>query len=615
MSDHPQIFIKDRAITADHPSIIVSLMGGDPGALLAEVQSFGGQLPDLFEWRLDYMSALAALDQRQRPSSDEVATLPQNDDLQASLRVAAPILREAATTLREATDLPILATLRTKAEGGEVQPSPAYYKEVLRFLIAERLVDAVDVEWHTGPHTVAGLIELADKAGIPVVLSAHYFDGTPPAGRLKSEMLEMAASGADIVKMACMPHKREDVLSLMNVTAEFATRLPCPLIVMAMGRLGVVSRMAGASFGSAATFAAHQRASAPGQVALPRLRGILALQQEAGNKDGELDEVLERARKDRQPTETGAPQAKTDIRSSISGHTSLYCLLGSPVAHSLSPAIYNHCFIRDGIDAVYLTFDVKKDGMEKALEAFRLLGIRGGNVTMPGKNEAWRLVDERSPVAEVTGAVNTIVNEDGRLVGHMTDGVGLTGSLREAGVELAGQRMVLLGAGGAATAIVAQAVMEGAHVHVFTRRSANFDHMEELLDRLKERWPEAKLAITDIGDRHALCKVLGETDILVNATPLGMEPHPETTPVPETDALSSLSVVVDIVYDPSFTRLMKDARAAGVPLVLGGHGMLLHQAAAAYKLFTGHDLPTAEVAAHVFGQSDGSASDRADERR
>ena len=133
-----------------------------------------------------------------------------------------------------------------------------------------------------------------------------------------------------------------------------------------------------------------------------------------------------------------------------------------PVGHPVRPAMYNFSFQHNNQDYAYMAFDIKEDQVGQALDAMRLLKMRGANVTMPCKNEAARLVDQLSPAARIIGAVNTIVNENGKLVGHITDGTGFVHNLREHGVDVKGKKLVVLGAGGAATAIQVQCALDGA---------------------------------------------------------------------------------------------------------------------------------------------------------
>lgn len=154
----------------------------------------------------------------------------------------------------------------------------------------------------------------------------------------------------------------------------------------------------------------------------------------------------------------------------IKGTTGLMMLIGSPVGHSGSPDMYNFSFRYHNLDYAYMAFDIKEDQVKAALDAMRLFKMRGCNVTMPCKNEAAKYMDELSPAARIIGAVNTIVNEDGKLIGHITDGIGFVRNLKEHGVDVKGKKMVVLGAGGAATAIQVQCALDGAEsISIFNR--------------------------------------------------------------------------------------------------------------------------------------------------
>lgn len=286
----------------------------------------------------------------------------------------------------------------------------------------------------------------------------------------------------------------------------------------------------------------------------------------------------------------------------ISGQTALYALFGSPVAHSLSPAMYNLCFEHHGLDARYLAFDVGASDMAQAMDAMRLLNIRGANVTMPGKQAAARLVDERSIVVEITGACNTIVNREGRLAGHCTDGEGLVAALRAAGIDIRGRRVVLLGAGGAAAAIMVQCAADGAaQVDVLNRRSARYEQAGKMIERLSDQHGIRSVMLHDWADQTRLLSCITAADILINATSVGMAPAAAAVPLPSDCRLDHLTALVDIIYNPTETALMRMGREQGVPAVLNGHGMLLYQGAAAFRLFTGLDMPIYRVAASVFG--------------
>ena len=247
----------------------------------------------------------------------------------------------------------------------------------------------------------------------------------------------------------------------------------------------------------------------------------------------------------------------------INGHTRLYALIGSPVGHSGSPAMYNYSFEKLGIDAAYLAFDIPLEKTKDAIDAFRTLNVGGFNITMPNKTAAAQLVDRLSPAAELVGACNTVVvEEDKTMTGHITDGIGFVRNLKEQGVGIEGKKIVLLGTGGAATAIAVQAMK--------------------------------KIYIEDIDDEKKLGEAIAGSDLLINATRAGMSPLENVLPVPE-ELLHKDLAVADVVYNPRETLLIKKAKEAGCKAAVGGIGMLLWQGAAAFELFTGKEMPAQEV--------------------
>ena len=171
----------------------------------------------------------------------------------------------------------------------------------------------------------------------------------------------------------------------------------------------------------------------------------------------------------------------------ISGHTGLMALFGSPVGHSGSPAMYNYSFQLLGLDYAYVAIDMKAEQMKEALQAMKLFQMKGGNVTMPCKTEAARCMDELSPAAKITGAVNTIVNENGTLVGFNTDGAGFVENLRDHGVDIRGKRLVVAGCGGAGTAIQVQCALDGAQsLHICNRRQGvSFERALEMVEKIR----------------------------------------------------------------------------------------------------------------------------------
>ena len=274
----------------------------------------------------------------------------------------------------------------------------------------------------------------------------------------------------------------------------------------------------------------------------------------------------------------------------ITGHTGLLCLLGSPVAHSISPAMHNEACRILGLDYAYLAFDVPEDKMPQAVEGLRTLGARGWNITMPGKNIMCTLADKLSPASEISGACNTVVNENGVLVGHTTDGIGFMSAVAENNVNIIGEKMTLLGAGGAATAILVQAALDGVReINVFNVKDSFYPRAGEIVAKLNER-TGCKVTLNDYSDPELLRRSISESRILVNGTSVGMAPNTERSIITDTSMLHRDLFVFDVIYNPQETKLLSDAKKCGCQTANGMY-MLLYQGAASFKLWTGMDMP------------------------
>ena len=274
----------------------------------------------------------------------------------------------------------------------------------------------------------------------------------------------------------------------------------------------------------------------------------------------------------------------------ITGHTGLLCLLGSPVAHSVSPEMHNEACDQLGLDYSYLAFDVPEDKMPQAVEGLRTMGARGWNITMPGKNIMCRLADKVSPASEISGACNTIVNDNGVLTAYTTDGVGFMRAVAENGVDIIGKKMTLLGAGGAATAIQVQAALDGVkELTIFNRADEFYAHGEETVKKLRER-TDCIVNIYPLEDHAKLKAELDSADIYIDSTSCGMKPLEDVVAIPDKSYLRPDLIVMDTVYAPRQTKLMKWCDAVGCKN-FNGLSMMLYQGAAAFKLWTGKDMP------------------------
>lgn len=284
----------------------------------------------------------------------------------------------------------------------------------------------------------------------------------------------------------------------------------------------------------------------------------------------------------------------------ISGKTTLTALLGSPVSHSISPAMHNEAFRLLGLDYAYMAFDVDPDSLKTAVEGLKAMGVRGFNLTMPHKVAILDLVDELTPAAVLAGACNTVIHENGRLIGHTTDGIGYMRSCLDAGCDPVGKKMTILGAGGAATAIITQAALDGVSaIDIFRRdRKEAFLATEQFAARVSAQ-TGCRIHVYDIADFTQLRSSLAESYLLTNATNVGMAPDTAASPVTDPSLLHPDLFVSDIIYNPRETRLMQLASSVGCS-TFNGLYMLLYQGAAAFECWTGKEMPVAQIKEKYF---------------
>ena len=284
----------------------------------------------------------------------------------------------------------------------------------------------------------------------------------------------------------------------------------------------------------------------------------------------------------------------------ITGHTRLTALLGSPVAHSISPLMHNEAFQLLDLDYTYLCFEVNEKTLPAAVDGLKACGIRGFNLTMPNKNKIVELLDELSPAARLIGAVNTVVNDDGHLTGYNTDGVGYMQAVKDAGYDITGKTITIMGAGGAATAICAQAALDGVEkIHIFARETSRFwDRTQKLAENINSTLP-SKAVLHENKDTAALAQAISESALLLNATSVGMAPNTEGTIIEDTSLYHPDLIVSDVIYNPRETRFLKEAREAGCR-TFNGMYMLLYQGAEAFRLWTGKEMPVKEIKANFF---------------
>ena len=270
----------------------------------------------------------------------------------------------------------------------------------------------------------------------------------------------------------------------------------------------------------------------------------------------------------------------------LDGYTRLAAVVANPIKHSISPFIHNTAFEATATNGVYVAWEIETSDLEQTIRNIRRYQMFGINLSMPYKEQVIPYLDELSDEARLIGAVNTVVNHDGILIGYNTDGKGFFNSLPS--FTITGKKMTLLGAGGAAKSILAQAILDGANqISVFVRESS-MEKTKSYLDRLEEQtgFKVDLFALEDVSELQAR---IAESDLLVNATSVGMDG--QSSPVPESIVLPETLLVADIIYQPFETPFLKWARSQGNPAV-NGLGMLLHQAAEAFQLWTGKEMPT-----------------------
>jgi 3-dehydroquinate dehydratase/shikimate dehydrogenase len=447
--------------------------------------------------------------------------------------VRADLVRDIAPlAILRARTLPLLFTCRSRSEGGAMDDADPRRPRLLLEAI-RRGFDYVDIEHRSGLTDLMGA-----KAGKGLVVSFHDFEGTPSG--LDDLYAAMVKQGADVVKIAVTPHSIADVARLLMLAARVQKTGPRPLVPIAMGPLGQITRILAGRDGAPFTFAcadAHSKVS-PGQI------------------EASLMSDLYRVRE-------------------VTPQTRVYGVVGVDVTRSLSPALHNRAFALEGMDAVYVP--IQAEAIETFVAALPTLGLCGFSVTRPYKTSITRYLFETEESAAASGSVNTVVVRDGLLYGSSTDGEGVLRPLRKK-TAIKGRRVVILGAGGAARAAAQALRGAGAEITILARDPA--------------RAAELSTAVGGIhGDLDSLA--LFPFDILVNATPLGSGAAPGLTPVHPTLHRTG-TVVFDMVYEPRRTPLLRDAEAAGCTTI-DGLQMLVAQGAAQFETWTGNPAPVDEM--------------------
>jgi len=424
-----------------------------------------------------------------------------------------------------------IATFRSPVQGGASGADPRQRMTILREICRARFA-YVDLELETDREDLGSLGRLASGHRTKVIVS-HHFAQAAEAHRV-SDTLDSCGAEGEIAKVAVPVTGFDEAVQLVDLVRSRSGR-PHRFVLIGMGAAGIATRALADSLGQEFQYASWGPSAAPGQLSLrtaSRLRG-------------------------HEPIILG--------------------LIGHPVEHSISSTMHEAALDALGLSAVYLLFDIPPEGLDRFLLAAERLRIRGFNVTSPHKMAVARSVDELDGDAERLGVVNTVVLRDGWTIGHNTDVYGFRVSLRSLGLRVGDRNALVVGAGGAAKAVVDVLLREGAHVQLTNRTAARADALAESFDDQIEVLPPGVLTRK------------GPWDLLVNATPAGTKGVPDGLPVPEA-VIANAGFIYDLVYNPFVTPLLRTAKRLSRPAA-SGLEMLLHQGAKAFELWMGQTAP------------------------
>ena len=423
-------------------------------------------------------------------------------------------------------------------------------KKMAMFKDAIKLgADFIDIELSEGSAAIKELISCCEElsGSTKIIVSHHNFKRTPSLTRLKEIFNQCRELKPAVVKIVTYAVKTEDNLQIIGLIP-YAKKRHQEIIALCMGNAGRISRIVAPFLGNFLSFAAleQEAQSAPGQLTAGAMRKINEL--------------------------VNSNESKRKPPSSFVGGSQLrnYILLGNPVGHSLSPLMHNAALADLGIEGRYNAFCVSD--LAAAVQGIRGMDICGASVTIPFKSAVMEYLDDVSADALRIGAVNTIINGNGLLMGTNTDWLGLVVTLRKAAVTIKGKKFVIIGAGGTARAAAYGIAKEGG-LPVIVNRT------EEKGKLLARTFECPFYTLGEIG------KI--EADCLINTTPVGMYPHIDKSPVDST-VLTGYKYVVDVIYNPCKTKLLQDAEKQGCH-VLPGLDMFVHQGAEQIKLWTGKE--------------------------
>jgi len=459
---------------------------------------------------------------------------------------------EKITKLVKRVGLPTILTIRKEGFGGHF-PKEREGEQINLLLAGAKNVNFVDIELETDIEILKNFIKKIKKLKTLLIISSHDFEKTPPVEKVLEILEEEKRLGADVYKFICKANTLSDNLTMLTANQKFIGKK----IVFCMGKLGILSRVLSSIFGSELTFASLKsgKESAPGQLDIRTTKMILSNSLESGTK--------------------------------------ICCIIGDPVEHSLSPLMHNVAFRELGLNFTYIPLKVKKEMLQEAIEVIRRLGIRGVNVTIPHKVAVMKFLDDIDDLASEIGAVNTIVNNIGKLTGLNTDGMGAVRALKDNEGEPKDKKVVIIGAGGACRAISYSIAKEKPKELIIINRTV--EKASEIAKSIKEKI-DVNVKSLQLKPENLKAE-LKDADIVINSTSVGMSPNVNETVIPK-EFLHNNMLLMDIVYNPLETRLIKEAKEVGVKTI-DGIEMLVNQGIESFKIWTGKNAPVESMRKEV----------------
>ncbi len=429
-------------------------------------------------------------------------------------------------------EVPMIATLRTKEQGGEYSRD----KTLIRgFLLLAALEGFSYLDIDESSNILKAIRE--EVVGTHIICSHHDFESTPSSDDIV-DIVDRCARKGDLAKAAFRVQSLKDLRSIFE-GGKVLSNKELNFVLIGMGALGTLTRIFADRIGSSFTYCAA-----------------------------------------REEKTTAAGQLDLETMKRLEGEKIVTGITGYPLSHSMSPPIMNAAFEDLSLPGIYLALPSKDDELEVLTDLIRDLNIRGLNVTIPHKERIIPLLDRLDESAEKVGAVNTVVNRSGELVGSNTDVIGIEETFKRAGVDAEGKKSLIIGAGGAARSCAVFLSDHGADMFVYNRTRSN-------AETLAEDFSGLTVAEEDELDGH-------DFEVIVNCTPVGMKGFPDKVPIP-TSLLRKDQMVMDMVYNPPRTRLLREADKAGA-MAYSGMNMLIHQAIAGFEKWTGKS-PDYEVMA------------------